>query len=205
MWEGEGDRKDFNFQLYFLSHREDSPTWSLSRPGEGEEVERSSVINVCKAPLSSIPQLSLGCLHGSPLGSGVLGAPSCRGPWWGQAALLQRAPWGNGARLPPVQASAQNHCTGLFAGTTHRIVSRMAPVVWQGGQVPAGAWPLRARELCPEQSAPHLSQTSCAVAFSATSRPEQSPVACFCERFRGLALLGAFMQLPPKQRARTAL
>ena len=152
---------------------------------------------------------ALGCLHGSPLGSGVLGATSCRGPWWGQAGLLQWALSGNGTCLPPAQASVQNHCTGLSAQATHCIFSRTAPVLWQGGQMPANTWPSRARELCPEQSAPHLSQTFCAVAFTAASRPGQPsrPLPClFLGQIQELGSAQCFYAaLPPNLCIRTAL
>lgn len=137
----------------------------------------------------------LSCLHGSPPGIGVLGAPGCRGPWWDQAALLQSL----ARHLPPVQASA---AVTAFCRDHALYLSRVAPPVWQGGQVPAGAQLVRTRELFPEQSALHLSQMFCAVAFSATSISEQPLCpcyACFCERFRNSALLCGFMWLPPNQ------
>lgn len=69
----------------------------------------------------------LSCLHGSPPGIGVLGAPGCRGPWWDQAALLQSL----ARHLPPCASICRSHC--FLQGP--RIVSL------QGGPTGVAGWP----------------------------------------------------------------
>lgn len=186
--------KTLFFNCIFCHTERTFPVQSLSCCREGEGVGRRNVTDVCKALLSSMARLS------QPF-AWVSSRNRCFGSSWLQGPLV--GPGCTAAELSEAPPSCASICRiTAFCRDRALCLSRVAPPVWQGGQVPAGAQLVRTRELFPEQSALHLSQMFCAVAFSATSISEQPLCpcyACFCERFRNSALLCAFMWLPPNQ------
>lgn len=122
MWEGEGDRKDFIFQLYFLSHQEDSPAWSLSCLREGERVERTSVTNV-----STIPQLS-------QLFAWVSSGKLCFGSSWLQGTLV-------GPGCPAAMSSSGEWhlspaCASICPKSLHAAFCRDPPIASSPGWPP---------------------------------------------------------------------
>lgn len=149
--------------------------------------------------------LSLSCLHGSPLGSGVLGAPICRGSWWAQPALLQWT-WGNGTciceHLPKVTA------WGFIQGPPIALSPGWPQWFGKVARCQLGHGH-REQVSCVQRKALHTFLKHFVLLPSVPLQDLGNPLspcrACFCEGFRSLALLSASMQLHPNQRVRTAL
>lgn len=173
---------------------------SLSRPGEGEGVERSSV------PLQGTTQQ-----HPS--------APSavCTGLLW-ELVFWELLATGDpgGARLPCYYA-----LLGVTA-LTSRLCKHLPKITAQGFlQAPPIAyspgWPqwygraarcqlvcgCREQGSCVQSKVLHASLKHFVLLPSLPPRDLSNPPdphrPCFCERFRALALLSAFTQLPPNQ------
>lgn len=131
--------------------------WSLSRPREGEGVERSSVTNVCKAPLSSIPQLSQlfawvssgkWCFGSSQLQGSLVG-PGC------PAAMSFLGEW----HLPPA-------CASICLKSLHGAFCRDHPLhSLQDGPSGVAGWP-GASSCMAIESKGVVSRAKCSTPFS---------------------------------------